>query len=110
VEGNTTSQEAAVLHRRMRQISLLRQIREQQKTDPVAAKQLAETFPDTNLRLVALSSTLPALMQVDSVAAKAIYANERTQLEELTDDNEKAQGLVALAQAAFYVHDESNFG
>jgi hypothetical protein len=61
------------------------------------------------MRLVGLSSTLPGLMRVDAVAAKAVYLDQRTQLQDLTEDGQKSQALVALAKAAFYVNNDADF-
>jgi hypothetical protein len=48
-------------------------------------------------------------MRVDSAAASAIYAERRTQLQDVADDQQRLQVLVALAKAAWAVKDDGDF-
>lgn len=109
IEGNVKPQQAAAMHSRMQQISLLAQIRSKQQTDPLGAKKLAESLQDAQIRFAGLSITLPGLMERYPAQAKAVYDDQRTQLQEFTGDVEKGQALVAFAKSAAYVKEEQEF-
>ena len=94
---------------RMRQISLLSVIQAKQRTNPVEALHLTNELSDPGLKLIGISDALPGLMRLDPAAASAVYAERRTQLQDVADDQQKLQVLVALAKAAWTVKDEDDF-
>jgi hypothetical protein len=105
VEGIVDPQQAAAMHAKMRQISLLALI----QAKPLQSKQFIDELSDNGMRLVGRLSLIAGLMQVDPVAARAIYADQRTQLQEMADNAQRLRGIVALAKAASSVKDESDF-
>ena len=109
IEGSVSPDQAAAMRARMRQISLLSIIQAKQRNNPVEALHLTDELSDPGLKLIGISDALPGLMRVDSAAASAIYAERRTQLQDVADDQQRLQVLVALAKAAWAVKDDSDF-
>jgi hypothetical protein len=109
IEGSVSPDQAAAMRARMRQISLLSVIQAKQRNNPVEALDLTNELSDPGLKLIGVSDVLPGLMRVDAPAASAIYAERRTQLQEVADDQQRLQVLVALAKAAWAVKDDGDF-
>jgi hypothetical protein len=93
----------------MRQLSLLNVIQAKEGSNPIEALRLTNELSDPGIKLIGISDTLPGLMRVDSAAASAIYAERRTHLQDVADDQQRLQVLVALAKAAWAVKDDVDF-
>lgn len=109
VEGSFSAQETAAMHARMRQISLLGLIQARQQTNPAEATKLTEELSDGGLRVVAVASTVPGLMLVDSNAAKAAYNEQRSKLQEISDDRVRLAATIAMAKAASTADNHGDF-
>jgi hypothetical protein len=109
VEGNFNAQETAAMHARMRQISLLGVIQARQQTEPVQASRLVNELSDGELRVLAVASTVPGLMRVDRNAAKVTYNDQRSKLQEISDQRARLAATVALAKAASAAGNDSDF-
>jgi hypothetical protein len=109
IEGNIPPDQAAAMRARMRQLSLLNVIQAKEGSNPIEALRLTNELSDPGIKLIGISDTLPGLMRVDSAAASAIYAERRTHLQDVADDQQRLQVLVALAKAAWAVKDDVDF-
>lgn len=109
VEGSFSAEQTSAMHAKMRQISLLALIRAKQQTDPAQAAKFSNQVTDGGLRVVAVASTLPGLMQVDANAARAAYNDQRSKLQEISDSPARLAATIALAKAALVAGKESDF-
>jgi hypothetical protein len=100
VEGSFSAQETAAMHARMRQIAVLSLIQARQQNNPAEATKLIEELSDGGLRVVAVASTVPGLMLVDPNAAKAAYNDQRSKLQDISDNRARLAATIALAKAA----------
>lgn len=109
IYGSVPPEQSAAMRTRMRQTSLLSTIQIKQQSDPREALHLAEQLSDSALKLVATSEIVPGLMRTDPAAAKAIYAANRSHLQEISDEQHRLHATVALTKAASAVNDEDDF-
>lgn len=109
IHGQVSPAESAKLHSKMYQVSLIQQIREVQNTNPEAAINMAETLTDPGMRIRGFCAALPGLTQKDPTAARNVFVDQVTHLQEVTDPLENLKSGTALAEAASRLRDDTNF-
>jgi hypothetical protein len=80
-----------------------------QQTDPVSALADARLLSNSMERVVAVSSVIPALWQVDKPRALDAYRELRAAVDTLPDGRPKLRGLVALAKTAYFTNSLNDF-
>ncbi len=106
--GHPTPEQLLLVRTDMLEKSILTKVKELQGTDPKAALALAQRLTDPNVRLSGLSAIVPGMMKTDPAKAKSIYAQQLKELSLVKNVPQRLSALVAVAQAAHYVGDDSS--
>jgi hypothetical protein len=101
--------QAALLHSRMFQRSLIKEIEKVQQDDPETAKLLAAKLSDDGIHIEGYSALLPGLMKLNPVEAKQIYYGELTRLQEVREGVGHLSALSSLAKGAYHVEGDYRF-
>lgn len=105
VRSNLTPDEARQRHMIYLQESLVARVKQRAACDLNSASELAQQVSDTGKRVVAFSTTVPALARKDSVQARKLY-NEQTQAAlNLRQPADRFRADISLAVAAYSVKD-----
>jgi hypothetical protein len=101
--------QAVLLHSRILQRSLVKEIEKLQLSNPEAAKLLAARLSDDGIHIEGYSALLPGLMKLHPEEAKQIYAGELTRLQEVRDGVGHLSALSSLAKGAYEVEGGDRF-
>lgn len=110
IHQDVTPEQAQYLHYKLSQETLPEKIQEKIDAHDIAgANLLATRLTDDHAHILGVAKLLPSLAQTNPTTAERLYAAERTRLQALTDEIERVQALVALAQGAYHVGKQDEF-
>lgn len=110
VPWKTTEDQAQILHDRMKQELLVDQIKDSvgEKDKLPEAEHQASLLTDTSLHVVGYATIVPFLKnQGRAERAYEIYAGELTRLQEISDNSDRVEAEIALADASYSVDPDS---